>query len=140
MRIANAVMLAAFALSVVVQINDPDPLVWIAIYGCAAVACLLALLGRGHWSYPAILAAVASVWAARIAPRVVGAVPVSDMFGAFEMESVAIEESREMYGLLIVAVWMAVLAWRAFGARAPSVRAETSAYPASSARGRERDR
>jgi hypothetical protein len=35
------------------------------------------------------------------------------MFGAFEMESAAIEESREMYGLLLVAGWMAVLTLRA---------------------------
>jgi hypothetical protein len=35
------------------------------------------------------------------------------MFGAFEMRTVGIEESREMYGLLIIAAWMAVLAVRA---------------------------
>ena len=35
------------------------------------------------------------------------------MFGAFEMRSVGIEESREMYGLLIIAAWMAGLAVRA---------------------------
>jgi hypothetical protein len=43
-------------------------------------------------------------------PRVVGHVPFREMFGAFEMRTVGIEESREMYGLLIIAAWMAVLA------------------------------
>ncbi len=31
-----------------------------------------------------------------------------------EMRTVAIEESREMYGLLIIAAWMGVLALRAW--------------------------
>ena len=52
-------------------------------------------------------------WAATLAPRVVGRVPFSDMFGAFEMKDVGIEESREMYGLLIIAAWMALIALRA---------------------------
>lgn len=117
-RAADAFMLLAFLLSVAVQINDPDPLPWIAIYALAAGSCGLSLLGRGHWHYPAVIAVVAAAWAVRIAPHVVGDVPFADMFGAFEMESVAVEEAREMYGLLVIAVWMSVLTlrWR----RAPS--------------------
>lgn len=109
---ANSVMFAAFVVSVIVQVNDPDPLPWVLIYGLAAGACLLALLRRGHWALPALVALGAGGWAASIAPRVIGRVPFLDMFGAFEMESLAVEESREMYGLLIIAVWMAALAWR----------------------------
>jgi hypothetical protein len=40
---------------------------------------------------------------------VLGNVRFIEMFGAFEMKNIGVEESREMYGLLIVAVWMAVL-------------------------------
>jgi hypothetical protein len=36
------------------------------------------------------------------------------MFEEFEMKNIGVEESREMYGLLLVAGWMAVLAHRAF--------------------------
>jgi hypothetical protein len=46
---------------------------------------------------------------------VFGKIPFGDMFGAFEMKNTGIEESREMYGLLLVAIWMgavAVTAWR----------------------------
>ncbi|MGH7502895.1 MAG: transmembrane 220 family protein [Longimicrobiales bacterium] len=107
--LANAVMLLAFVLSVVVQYNDPDPFLWMALYGLAAVACVLALLRRGHWLFPALLLVLTLGWAAILAPRVLGQVRFLDMFGAFEMKNVGIEESREMYGLLIVAVWMAVL-------------------------------
>jgi hypothetical protein len=107
---ANSLMLLAFAFSVIVQMNDPDPFGWVTIYCLAAVMCALALARRAHWALPAAVGAAAAAWAAAIAPRVVGRVPFRDMFGAFEMESLAVEESREMYGLLIVAVWMAAVA------------------------------
>jgi transmembrane protein TMEM220 len=106
-------MLVLFTLGAAVQLNDPDPVRWIAVYALAAAACLLSLLRRIHWALPALLCAVALTWAATLAPRVVGRVPFRDMFGAFEMRNVGVEESREMYGLLIIAAWMAVLALRA---------------------------
>jgi transmembrane protein TMEM220 len=112
-RVANAVMLLLFTLGAAVQLNDPDPVRWFAIYALAAAACLLSLLRRIHWALPALLCAVALAWAATLAPRVVGRVPFREMFGAFEMRNVGIEESREMYGLLIIAAWMAVVALRA---------------------------
>ena len=112
-RAADAVMLLLFTLGAVVQLNDPDPLRWIAVYALAAAACLLSLLRRMHPLPPALLCVVALAWAATLWPRVAGRVPFGEMFGAFEMRSVGIEESREMYGLLIIAAWMAVLALRA---------------------------
>lgn len=111
-KIADGVMLAAFAFSIVVQLNDPDPLIWITVYGLASAACVLGLVGRGHWTFPASVGGLALGWAASLAPRVVGKVPFRDMFGAFDMANLGIEESREMYGLAIVGAWMAVLAVR----------------------------
>ncbi len=117
-KVGEWVMLLAFLFSIVVQFNDPDPFAWIAIYGLAAGASVLGLLGRGHWACPAVVGLVAAVWAARIAPGVLSQVPFLAMFGAFEMENAGIEESREMYGLVFIATWMVVLAVRA--ARAPA--------------------
>jgi hypothetical protein len=115
---ANVVMLLMFVFSVVVQFNDPDPLVWMPVYGAAAAACALALAGRLPRWIPAAVGIGSIVWAATIAPHVLGSVPFLDMFSAWEMKNEGVEESREMYGLLIVAAWMLVLAvagWR--GAR-----------------------
>jgi hypothetical protein len=106
-------MLVAFLFSVAVQLNDPDPLRWMAIYGAAAVVCGLELAGRVRWVLPVLVGATALVWAASIAPRVLGRVPFSAMFAEFEMQNAGVEESREMYGLLIVALWMAAVAWAA---------------------------
>ena len=115
-KAADWIMLLAFVFAIAVQYNDSDPWAWVAIYGLAAGASTLALLGRGHWVFPAAVASVSTAWALTIAPRVLGQVRFLDMFGAFEMESLAIEESREMYGLLLIAIWMVALAVR--GARA----------------------
>jgi uncharacterized membrane protein len=127
--IANSVMLLLFAFAVLVQVNDPDPFAWILIYGLAVIACVLALLRRGHWLVPASVAVLAVIWAVRISPRVFGQVPFLDMFGAFEMRDTGIEESREMYGLLLVAVWLTVIAVsarRRAGAHGQRQRGESS--------------
>ncbi len=119
-RAADAVMALLFAFGALVQLNDPDPVRWFAVYGLAAVACLVSLLRRLHWAFPALLCSVTLAWAATIGPRVVGRVPFRDMFGAFEMKNVGVEESREMYGLLIIAAWMAVLTVRAGRSASPA--------------------
>ncbi len=110
--LADSVFALAFAFAVVVQVNDPDPFGWVTIYGLAATACVLAAFDRGPAVFPGAIAMAALVWAAFLAPHVLGRVEFLSMFGAFEMESVAVEESREMYGLLLVAVWMGVTALR----------------------------
>ena len=113
--IANAVMLLAFVFSVIVQFNDPDPFTWVLIYGAAAVVCAFELRRLVHPLVPTGIAVAAVVWALTIAPRVVGKVRFSAMFAEFEMANIGVEESREMYGLVIVALWMsavAVAAWR----------------------------
>ena len=109
---ANVVMLLLFVSSALLQLNDPDPFAWTAVYAAAAIICGLELTGRLRAVYPALLALTALAWAATIAPRVLGKVPFRDMFAEFEMHDLGIEESREMYGLVIVAAWMAVLALR----------------------------
>lgn len=109
---ANVVFALVFVFSAVVQWNDPDPYVWVVVYGAAAAACVQAIRRRNRVWLPAAVGLVALAWAASFAPGVLGEVEFLEMFGAFEMESVAIEESREMYGLLIVAGWMAVLVVR----------------------------
>jgi hypothetical protein len=108
-------MLLLFTLGAVMQVNDPDPIRWVGVYALAAATYLLSLLRRMYWPLPALLCTVALAWAATLAPRVVGRVPFREMFGAFEMRTVGIEESREMYGLLILAAWTAALAVRGAG-------------------------
>lgn len=119
-RGANVSMLLAFVLSMLLQFNDPDSLIWIAIYGVSAAACGLELSGRGSVGLPGGVGVIALAWAVQLADAVVGKVPFSAMFGDWEMHDAGIEVSREMYGLLIVTAWMAALAIAAYRRPAPT--------------------
>jgi hypothetical protein len=113
MKILNYVMTAAFLFSVIVQYNDPDPLLWMLIYGLAGAACVLAIGNRGSWIFPAAVGLVALVWATTLASQVIGKVAFGELFEAFEMKDERVEVAREFGGLLIIAFWMAVLVFDA---------------------------
>jgi hypothetical protein len=102
-------MTVVFLCAVAVQYNDPDPGRWMAIYGLAALACGLSLADRLPRPAPILIGLAALIWAATIAPGVVGRVSVNDLFESFTMKSQSVEEAREMGGLLIVTGWMALL-------------------------------
>lgn len=90
---------------------------WIPIYLAAAAMCVAEMRRRTPWPAPLVLVVVAVIWAGSIAPRVLGKVGFMEMFGAWEMTHIGIEEEREMYGLLIVAAWMTVVGWAAWRRR-----------------------
>jgi hypothetical protein len=102
-------MAALFLVAVAVQYNDPDPLRWIALYGAAVIASLLSTFNRLHVAVPLIIGGVGLAWALLLAPGVIGKVSFGELFETVKMHSAAIEQGREMGGLLIVAAWMAVL-------------------------------
>ena len=112
MSVIQWLMTVAFALSVAVQYNDPDPLPWMGIYGAALVASAWAALRpRGYpWWFPAAVGAVALLWSSRLWPQVIGKVRLAELFASWEMKNARVEVAREAGGLLIVAVWMAVTA------------------------------
>lgn len=125
----NAVMLLGFALCVLLQVNDPDPIRWMVLYGCAAVACGLELAGRGRRALPVLAAVAAVAWAAALAPAAfTHDVRVGDLFADMRMKSAGVEEAREMLGLLIVAGWMVVLAGTAHR-RVGRLKGKVSALP-----------
>jgi hypothetical protein len=107
--IANVVMLIAFVFGVAVQYNDPDPARWMMIYGAAALACGLYLAGQRVWIAPAMVFAIALIWAATLAPAALGKVGFGELFEAFEMKDERVEIGREFGGLMIIAAWMLVL-------------------------------
>ena len=74
-----------------------------AIYGLAAVACLLSACRPDYpWGLaPALIGLAALVlWAATLAPRrVVGRVSIGELFESYAMKSEPVEEARETGGL-----------------------------------------
>ncbi|MEZ0542134.1 transmembrane 220 family protein [Fibrella arboris] len=97
-----------FVLFAAVQYNDPDPQVWIPIYGFAAMACIMAFARIGQaWFFGAMA-------------LIYGAAAVYQWPPAFEgflldemgMKTVNIELARESGGLFICALAMGLLGWR----------------------------
>ena len=114
--LANGIMLLMFLFSAAVQLNDPDPLRWMGIYGAAAVVCGLEIRRQAPPWTAVALALIALVWAGSLYYRA-HEVPISSLFAEWEMQDLRIEEAREMYGLTIVGVWMIAIVsfgwWRA---------------------------
>lgn len=106
MRTANALAAAIFALAALVQLNDPDPLLWICVYTAAAMICLRGWLALPQRRLCALMLVVASLWATSLAPQVIGKVSFSALFQELAMNSQAVEAGREMGGLMLVALWM----------------------------------
>jgi hypothetical protein len=107
--ILNPWMGVYFAICVALQWNDPDPYSWMPMYGAAMIACILTSLGRLRPWISIAVGLVALVWAIALAPSVFGHASFSSMFQSMKASNPEIEISREMYGLLIVVVWMAAL-------------------------------
>ena len=112
MKVVNLLLAVMFVAFTFVQLNDPDPVLWILIYGSMAVICILA--------------------AFKITPRVViGAMLIAFVAYSFvfidglkewfaqpdksvlfddvmKMQYPYIEESREFLGLLICVIVLAI--------------------------------
>ncbi|HEU5146672.1 MAG TPA: transmembrane 220 family protein [Chryseosolibacter sp.] len=118
MKVLNLLLAALFLLFAFVQINDPDPALWILIYGLMAVACVLAAFGR---YYPKIISVILIIYLAYsffYIPGVVewlGSENKSMLFDDIaKMQYPYIEESREFLGLFIcvIVLVMHLLTWR----------------------------
>jgi hypothetical protein len=111
LRAAAALMCALFLLSVAVQVNDPDPWLWMPLYGVAALLAGLGAAGRlPLWPNAAALVLFLGLFALW-APSLVGA--RREAFEHFHMLSPADEEPREAGGLALCAAWSAVQTWAA---------------------------
>lgn len=124
-RILYLLLGLAMATFAWLQINDPDPWLWVPIYLCSAALFLAALFGWfRRW-------AVVSVWviyAILMLLALPGFVewllhhPWSDLTGEMSADRQYIEDSRELLGLLIAALCLLFL-WL----RPPSGRANPAA-------------
>ena len=117
LKYVNYVMSLSFLFSVIVQYNDPDPLVWMGIYGAAMIACILFTLGKLPSFLPIMVGVVALVWMLSLTSQVIGKVGFSELFQAFEMKDERIEVGREFGGLLIIVFWMMALSMTRFRQR-----------------------
>ena len=109
LRAASIILGLLFLLGAAVQYNDPDPFSWVVIYLAASLASFVRAIGRLPRAVPAVVGLCAFAWAATLAPHVLGRAEFTSMFGAWEMANTSIETSREFWGLILIAGWMAAL-------------------------------
>lgn len=111
LRIANGAFALLFLYAAFLQHNDPDPVPWMLLYGLAAVACIRMVAKRAGWWLATAIGSVAVGWGAMLAPRVFASPPPPGALFGTGMLEVAVEEARELLGLLIVAAWMVAIAF-----------------------------
>ncbi|MQA31248.1 MAG: hypothetical protein GEU82_15675 [Luteitalea sp.] len=136
-RVFNWAMAALFGLAAVLQLNDPDPARWMAIYGAAMLVAAYAGRRGGvpAWA-PLLVAAVALLWGLVWSTDVADPGIYTRMFEQWEMRNMAVEEARETSGLLIVGGWMAVLALHGRRRRRAITSKENPSAPAAGGAGR----
>lgn len=105
MKIVNLLLAVMFLLFAFVQINDPDPVVWILIYGAMAVVCVMAAFG---YYYSWVLIGLIVIYAAYSLidlNSILEWLKSDDKAMLFDnvakMQNLYIEESREFLGLCI---------------------------------------
>jgi len=108
MRVAHILAGVLFALAAVLQLNDPDPVRWLTLYALAAMACWLGPERPTRWLLAAAVGLAALTWALLLAPRVLPTLEWSNLLRAKDPRFPVIEETRELSGLVLVAVWMVV--------------------------------
>jgi len=98
------VLAVLFSLSVGLQINDPDPVRWMVMYGAAGIAVAV-LPARRVFAWGAIIVGlVAAAWGAYLGSQVFDQLAISDLWMKMSEKGGAVEVGREAGGLAIVAV------------------------------------
>lgn len=106
MKIFKLVLSVLFVLFAVVQLNDPDPWGWVALYIFVAILCGLAAFNKNN-TY-ALLAGlgIIFIWMMTLIPDFINWVNMGmpTITGSMKAESPHVELTREFLGLLIAGV------------------------------------
>ena len=105
MRVVNFVLAVIFLVFAFLQINDPDPLIWILIYGAMAVVCVMAIFSYYPLRFMILLLVVYMGYSFFYIDGVSEWLKQENKAALFDnvakMEHLYIEESREFLGLMI---------------------------------------
>ncbi|MBM4244687.1 MAG: hypothetical protein FJ148_12840 [Deltaproteobacteria bacterium] len=96
-----------FAYAVAMQYNDPDPIVWMSLYGICAFASLAALAGRLSMRWIALASLPHIVYGLMLSPYLLRT--SAHAFQTMGMKNDLDELVREAWGAVICVAWMAGL-------------------------------
>lgn len=120
MRIVNFILAAMFLVFAFVQINDPDPVIWILVYGAMAVLCIMAIFEFYPRKFIIGLLALLVIYSFVYVPGVIEWLKQDDKVLLFDdlakMQHPYIEQAREFLGLFICIVVLIVLLVRSLKA------------------------
>ena len=114
MTIANRSVALIFMLCAAVQLNDPDGVIWVAIYGAPVLLCVAHERGRSPRRAAGVLCGLTTIGAAIHLWSAFNAGPVGAEALQWTMVGSSVEPLREGGGLLLFAVWSAILATRRY--------------------------
>ncbi len=105
MRIVNFLLAIMFLGFAFVQVNDPDPVIWILIYGAMAVVCIMAIFNSYSTKFLVGLLVLYVLYCIVFIPGVLEWLRQDNKAALFDdvakMQHLYIEEAREFLGLLI---------------------------------------
>lgn len=106
MKIVKIVLSVLFVLFAVVQLNDPDPWAWVALYTYVALLFGLAAAGRDRRYATIGGLAIIVIWMATLLPDFINWVNLGmpTITGSMKAESPHVELTREFLGLLIAGI------------------------------------
>ena len=108
MKIVNILLALMFLALAYLQFNDPDPIIWISIYGNMAAFSVMAVFGIYPKKNHIAVLVIFLLYSAYYFPGVAEWLHQEDKTTIFdEMEKekhLFIEESREFFGLIICAI------------------------------------
>lgn len=108
-KLINILLFILFGLFAVFQLNDPDPVHWVLIYGCVAIVCFLS----NYIEIPKVV-----IWFLVFGLSIYSAIHFmyfmdwlqtdnkSEIFGEMVYNKPYLEGSREFLGLLMASVAM----------------------------------
>ena len=104
------VLVILFAASAYLNLNDPDPVIWVAAYGLVAALFAAAAFRRGDHRLTLGLGLVLLIWATTMLPGLIDWIGLGmpSITGSMKADSPHVEVVRECLGLLIA---VASLGW-----------------------------
>ena len=116
MRIVNFLLAAMFVLFAFVQVNDPDPVIWILIYGIMAVFCITAIFEIYPRKFLIGVLVLYTLYGMVYLPGLAEWLRHDNKADLFDniakMEHLYIEESREFLGLFICVIVLSIYIFR----------------------------
>ncbi|RAW00252.1 transmembrane 220 family protein [Pseudochryseolinea flava] len=108
MRIVNFLLAIMFLGFAFLQLNDPDPIIWILIYGVMSVFCVMAIFEFYPQKFLIATTAIYILYSLVFVPGVIDWFNSGNRSALFDdvakMEYYYIEEAREFLGLFICIV------------------------------------